>query len=122
MTQRFVNVTGKELDNVACVDFRVLKTENTNNYGCSDEFDGGEKLIFHYAGKRSLTCKTINVYDLSKSGGGKPVDWKFQDKATQWQEIETVYDMDDVFDLQKSADKTYDIEENFNVSSLKPQR
>ncbi|XP_037046502.1 protein odr-4 homolog isoform X2 [Bradysia coprophila] len=94
----------------------VLKTENTNNYGCSDEFDGGEKLIFHYAGKRSSTCKTTNVYDLSKSGGGKPVDWKFQDKATQWQEFETIYDMDDIYNLQKSADATYDIEENFDVA------
>ncbi|KAG4077047.1 hypothetical protein HA402_016034 [Bradysia odoriphaga] len=94
----------------------VLKTENTNNYGCSDEFDGGEKLIFHYAGKRSSTCKTINVYDLSKSGSGKPVDWKFQDKATQWQEFETIFDMDDIYNLQKSADATYDIEENFDVA------
>ncbi len=96
------------------VNFSVLKTET--NYGCSDEFDGGEKLIFHYAGKRSLSCKTINVYDLSKSGSGKPVDWKFQDKATQWQEFETVYDMEDVFNLQKSSGDTYDIEENFDVS------
>lgn len=94
----------------------VLKTENSNNYGCSDDFDGGEKLIFHYAGKRSLTCKSINVYDLSKSGGGKPVDWKFQDKATQWQEFETIYDMEEIFDLQKSTGDTYDIEENFDVA------
>lgn len=96
--------------------FRVLKTENANNYGCSDEFDGGEKLIFHYAGKRSLSCKTINVYDLSKSGSGRPVDWKFQDKATQWQEFETIYDMDEIFNLKKSAEDAYDIEGNFDVS------
>lgn len=98
------------------VAFRVLKTENTNNYGCSDEFDGGEKLIFHYAGKRALSCKTINVYDLSKSGSGKPVDWKFQDKAAHWQEFETIYDMEDIFNLQKSTEDVYDIEENFDVS------
>lgn len=96
--------------------FRVLKTENANNYGCSDEFDGGEKLIFHYAGKRSLSCKTIKVYDLSKSGSGRPVDWKFQDKATQWQEFETIYDMDEIFNLKKSAEDAYDIEGNFDVS------
>lgn len=99
--------------------FRVLKTENTdntNNYGCSDEFDGGEKLILHYAGKRSLSCKTINVYDLAKSGSGKPVDWKFQDKTMQWQEVETIYDIDDIFNLKKSADDEYDIDQNFEVS------
>lgn len=97
--------------------FRVLKTDNADNtnYGCSDEFDGGEKLILHYAGKRSLSCKTINVYDLAKSGSGKPVEWKFQDKAMQWQEVETVYDIDDIFNLKKSADE-YDIDENFEVS------
>lgn len=97
--------------------FRVLKTENSN-YGCSDEFDGGEKLIFHYAGKRSFSCKSLNVYDLTKSGSGKPVDWKFQDKATQWQEFETIYDTDNIFNLQKSAEDVYDIEENFDVSAL----
>lgn len=64
-----------------------------------------------------MSCKTINVYDLSKSGSGKPVDWKFQDKATQWQEFETIYDMDNDFNLEKSSDGTYDIEKNFEVHS-----
>jgi len=94
----------------------VLKTDNSSNYGCSDEFDGGEKLILHYAGKRSLSCKTINVYDLAKSGSGKPVDWKFQDKAGQWQEIETIYDIDEILNLQKSAEDEYNIEENFDLA------
>ncbi|KAJ6642755.1 Protein odr-4 like [Pseudolycoriella hygida] len=93
----------------------VMKTANNSSYGCSDEFDGGEKLIFHYAGKRSYTCKSINVYDLAKSGSGRPVDWKFQDKASQWQEFETIYDLDDTFNLKKSAEHVYDIEENFDV-------
>lgn len=94
---------------------RVLKKDNTN-YGCSDEFDGGEKLILHYAGKRSLLCKTINVNDLAKSGNGKPVDWKFQDKVMQWQEIETIYDIDNILNLRKSAEDEYNIERNFEVS------
>lgn len=96
--------------------FRVLKKDDNNNHGCSDEFDGGEKLILHYAGKRTLSCKTINVYDLAKSGSGKPVEWKFQDKALQWQEIETIYDMDEIINLRKSTYDEYEINENFEVS------
>lgn len=93
----------------------VLK-ENKNIFACSDEFDNGEKLILHYAGRRSITCKSIEIEDLARAGNGRPVDWKFQDKGVQWQQIETIFDTDYIFPLLKPAEKPFNLEENINVS------
>lgn len=90
----------------------VFKENETINAAC-DDYDNNEKLVFHYASKRSFQCKSI---EMTKTGISKPAEWKFQDRLPQWQQIETVYNTEYVFPLVKRETGGFSLDENLSVS------
>lgn len=98
-----------------------LRGFRNNGNGCTDEYDDGEKLLFHFAGRRSFSCKSFNttVVDTgSRKASSKPVDWKFQEKTTNWQQIETIFDTDYVLPLIRKANGKFSIDDNFQVRKI----
>lgn len=95
--------------------FSVFRT-NKAIHGDSSAFDNAEKLILHYGGKRMHTCKSIPIDDDVTKSLGKPVDWRFQEKPTTWQQIETIFDTEHEFPLIRGPAGHFDVEENFLTS------
>lgn len=78
----------------------IHKTLSWNNkYLCGNNQD--EKLILSF---NSVTqkhiCKSI---DITKDSMLKPADWKFQEKATKWHQLEALVDFDRLYLI--AADK-----------------
>lgn len=70
--------------------------------GNCNDFDNGEKLVLWYSSSNnSYSCKSISS-DSSKSVLPKSVDFKFAPKTTQLIEIETFYEVDEVFRIDCS--------------------
>lgn len=54
-----------------------------------------DAFIFRYI------CKSI---DVAKDGILKPADWKFQEKATKWHQLETLVDFDKLYLIDADKD------------------
>lgn len=53
---------------------------------------------------------------MTTSGISKPAEWKFQDRLSQWHQIETLYDAEYVFPLVKRETGGFSLDENLSVS------
>ncbi|CRK98411.1 CLUMA_CG011769, isoform A [Clunio marinus] len=78
----------------------IKSTLNSNGllYANTDDLDQGNKLILNYTFNESFICKTIST-DPSKAVASNPIDWKFAEKTSGWQIIETYYEIDTYFPL-----------------------
>ncbi|KAG5332313.1 ODR4 protein, partial [Acromyrmex heyeri] len=72
----------------------IHKTLSWNNkYLCGNNQD--EKLILSFNSiAQKYICKSI---DIAKDSMLKPADWKFQEKATKWHQLETLVDFDRLY-------------------------
>ncbi|KAG5309383.1 ODR4 protein, partial [Acromyrmex insinuator] len=72
----------------------IHKTLSWNNkYLCGNNQD--EKLILSFNSiAQKYICKSI---DIAKDNMLKPADWKFQEKATKWHQLETLVDFDRLY-------------------------
>ncbi|XP_018406308.1 PREDICTED: protein odr-4 homolog [Cyphomyrmex costatus] len=82
------------VENLKSILGAIHKTLSWNNkYLCRNNQD--EKLILSF---NSITekyiCKSI---DIIKDSMLKPADWKFQEKATKWHQLETLVDFDKLY-------------------------
>lgn len=83
-------------------------------HGNCDELDGGEKLVFFYSSSSNFyCCKSVALKSPNLSV--KPCDWKFQDRATSWQVMNTFFETDETFALRKKKDDQYDTESNLTA-------
>ncbi|XP_019557720.2 protein odr-4 homolog [Aedes albopictus] len=109
------------------MDIRHTFDSNPLLQGNCDGLDSGEKLVFYYSSSSNVFgCKTVAL--KSESLSVKPCDWKFQDRATSWQVMNTFFETDETFALkkkkqQKQSDDQYDTETNLTecVEVLKNQ-
>lgn len=104
------------------VDMRHTFNSNLLLQGNCDELDAGEKLVFFYSSSSNVFgCKSVAL--KSDNLSVKPCDWKFQDRATSWQVMNTYFETDDTFALNKKPDDQYDTEANLTecVQVLKQQ-
>ncbi|XP_024886806.1 protein odr-4 homolog [Temnothorax curvispinosus] len=78
----------------------IHKTLSWNNkYLCGNNQD--EKLILSFNSvTQKYICKSI---DIAKDSMLKPADWKFQEKATRWYQLEALVDFDKLYLI--AADK-----------------
>lgn len=78
----------------------IHKTLSWNNkYLCGNNQD--EKLILSFNSvTQKYICKSI---DIAKDSMLKPADWKFQEKATKWHQLEALVDFDRLYLI--AADK-----------------
>ncbi|XP_036139942.1 protein odr-4 homolog isoform X2 [Monomorium pharaonis] len=78
----------------------IHKTLSWNNkYLCGNNQD--EKLILSFNSvTQKYICKSI---DIAKDSMLKPADWKFQEKATKWHQLEALVDFDKLYLI--AADK-----------------
>lgn len=83
-------------------------------HGNCEELDGGEKLVFFYSSSSNFyCCKSVALKSPNLSV--KPCDWKFQDRATSWQVMNTFFETDETFALRKKKDDQYDTENNLTA-------
>ncbi|XP_065076825.1 protein odr-4 homolog [Ochlerotatus camptorhynchus] len=104
------------------VDMRHTFNSNALLQGNCDELDAGEKLVFFYSSSSNVFgCKSVAL--KSNNLSVNPCDWKFQDRATTWQVMNTFFETDDTFALNKKSDDQYDTEGNLTdcVQVLKQQ-
>lgn len=93
------------------VDMRHTFNSNPLLQGNCDELDGGEKLVLFYSSSsNAMGCKSVAL--KSDNLSVKPCDWKFQDKATSWQVMNTFFETDETFALNRKTDDQYDTEAN----------
>lgn len=129
VTEKNIMSDNTALQKLKTVLMDIKSTLDSNGllYASTDEHDKGDKLVFNYvSGHKNFICKTIST-DPSKAAAPSPVDWKFA-KGTDWQEIETCYEIDTFFplphannhfDTEKNVMATIDvIAENLNKSLL----
>jgi hypothetical protein len=97
------------------IDIKHTFSANELLQGECQAYDNGEKLILFYSSSsNNIACKSFNV-----TGDGaslKNVDFKLQDKAAEWKLLETYFELDDLFPLEKKDENTYDVEDNLNRS------
>ncbi|XP_062549983.1 protein odr-4 homolog [Armigeres subalbatus] len=104
------------------VDIRHTFNSNLLLQGNCDELDAGEKLVFFYSSSSNVFgCKSVAL--KSDNLSLKPCEWKFQDRATSWQMMNTFFETDETFALKKKSDDQYDTEGNLTecVEVLKQQ-
>ncbi|XP_071575950.1 protein odr-4 homolog isoform X2 [Temnothorax nylanderi] len=79
----------------------IHKTLSWNNkYLCGNNQD--EKLILSFNSvKQKYICKSI---DIAKDSMLKPADWKFQEKATRWYQLEALVDFDKLYLIDADKD------------------
>lgn len=95
--------------NTMLLDMRHTFESNKLVQGNCDELDAGEKLVLFYSSSSNvMACKSVPRDSLSV----KPCDWKFQEKATSWQVMNTFFETDDTFALNTKPDGQYDTEAN----------
>lgn len=83
-----------------------IKANATTLRGDTDGFDGGEKLVLWYSSSNNAcSCKAVSA-EANKGAQLRGVDWKFIGKSTQWVMVETFYEIDEIFHLQKGAKNT----------------
>ncbi|EFN83762.1 protein odr-4 homolog [Harpegnathos saltator] len=79
----------------------IHKTLSWNNkHLCGNNQD--EKLILAFNSiTQKYVCKSI---DVSKDGILKPADWKFQERATKWHQLEAFVDFDKLYFIDADKD------------------
>ncbi|KAG7188289.1 hypothetical protein KM043_007952 [Ampulex compressa] len=78
----------------------IHKTLSWNEHLCGNNNE--EKLILSFDSvTQKYTCKSV---DIGNTGTLKPADWKFQNKPTQWHQLETCVDFDQLFFLAAEKD------------------
>ncbi|XP_032686392.1 protein odr-4 homolog [Odontomachus brunneus] len=81
----------QKLKSVLSAIHKALSCNNKHLYGNNQD----EKLILAFNSvTQKYTCKSI---DVTKDGILKPADWKFQEKATKWHQLEALVDFDRLY-------------------------
>ncbi|XP_069669033.1 protein odr-4 homolog [Periplaneta americana] len=85
----------KSVSRLRAVLLHIKKNVSSNPF-LQGNCPNSEKLALHLCSTtQRYTCKSIDTNNMG--GSVRPVEWKFQTKATRWHQLDCQYDLDQVF-------------------------